>query len=221
MYIIAGLGNPGRQYENTRHNAGFHVIDCLAERMRTEVNEKKHFALCGKGMLGPEKVLLLKPQTYMNNSGQSLRAAADFYKVPPENILVISDDINLEEGALRIRMKGSAGGHNGLKSIIAHLGSQDFPRIRVGVGGKPEGWDLADYVLGTLKGNDGKRMEEAFRTAADAAELLVTEGGAAAMNRYNTRPQKPAKKERPVKKAEPGEEESVKKEGSGEKEQES
>ena len=117
---------------------------------------------------------------------------------------------------LRIRMKGSAGGHNGLKSIIAHLGSQDFPRIRVGVGGKPEGWDLADYVLGSLKGNDGKRMEEAFRTAADAAELLVTEGGPAAMNRYNTKPQKPAKKERPVKKEESGE-----KEGSGEKEQES
>ena len=216
MYIIAGLGNPGREYENTRHNAGFRVIDCLAERMRTEVNEKKHFAQCGKGMLGAEKVLLLKPQTYMNNSGQSLRAAADFYKVPPENILVISDDINLEEGVLRIRMKGSAGGHNGLKSIIAHLGSQDFPRIRVGVGGKPEGWDLADYVLGSLKGNDGKRMEEAFRTAADAAELLVTEGGPAAMNRYNTKPQKPAKKERPVKKEESGE-----KEGSGEKEQES
>ena len=216
MYIIAGLGNPGREYENTRHNAGFRVIDCLAERMRTEVNEKKHFALCGNGMLGAEKVLLLKPQTYMNNSGQSLRAAADFYKVPPENILVISDDINLEEGVLRIRMKGSAGGHNGLKSIIAHLGSQDFPRIRVGVGGKPEGWDLADYVLGSLKGNDGKRMEEAFRTAADAAELLVTEGGPAAMNRYNTKPQKPAKKERPVKKEESGE-----KEGSGEKEQES
>ena len=158
----------------------------------------------------------------MNNSGQSLRAAADFYTVPPENMLGISDDINLEEGVLRIRMKGSAGGHNGLKSIIAPLGSQDFPRIRVGVGGKPEGWDLADYVLGSLKGNDGKRMEEAFRTAADAAELLVTEGGPAAMNRYNTKPQKPAKKERPVKKEESGEKEgSGEEEGSGEKEQES
>ncbi|MBQ7535831.1 MAG: aminoacyl-tRNA hydrolase [Stomatobaculum sp.] len=190
MYIIAGLGNPGREYENTRHNVGFHVIDCLADRMRTEVGERKHFALCGKGMIGGEKVLLMKPQTYMNNSGQSLRAAADFYKVPPENILVISDDINLEEGKLRIRMKGSAGGHNGLKSIIQHLGSQDFPRIRVGIGGKPEGWDLADYVLGKLKGNDEERMQEAYRTAADAAECLVTEGGAAAMNRFNTKAQK-------------------------------
>lgn len=216
MYLIAGLGNPGDKYENTRHNVGFHVIDVLADRMRTTVAEKKHFALTGRGVIGAERVILAKPQTYMNNSGQSLRAIADFYKIPPEDIIVISDDIDLEEGQLRIRLKGSAGGHNGLKSIIAHLGSQDFPRIRVGVGGKPEGWDLADYVLGSLKGNDGKRMEEAFRTAADAAELLVTEGGPAAMNRYNTKPQKPAKKERPVKKEESGE-----KEGSGEKEQES
>ncbi len=196
MYIIAGLGNPGKEYENTRHNVGFHVIDCLADRIRTDVTEKKHFALCGKGMLSGEKVLLMKPQTYMNNSGQSLRAAADFYKVEPEHIIVVSDDINLEEGQLRIRLKGSAGGHNGLKSIIAHLGSQDFPRIRVGIGGKPEGWDLADYVLGKLKGNDADRMEEAYRTAADAVSLLIAEGGAAVMNQYNRKPEK-AKPEKP------------------------
>ena len=214
MYIIAGLGNPGREYENTRHNVGFHVIDCLADRMRTEVCERRHFALCGRGMIGAEKVLLMKPQTYMNNSGQSLRAAADFYKVPPENILVISDDINLEEGKLRIRMKGSAGGHNGLKSIIQHLGSQDFPRIRVGIGGKPEGWDLADYVLGKLKGNDEKRMQEAYQTAADAAELLVSEGGAAAMNRFNTKAQKAKEKKEESGKKETDTKETVKKETS-------
>ena len=139
MYIIAGLGNPGGKYENTRHNVGFHVIDTLADRMGIRVDEKKHFALCGKGILAGERVVLLKPQTYMNNSGQSLRAAADFYKVEPEQIIVISDDIDLEQGQLRIRLKGSAGGHNGLKSIIQHLGAQDFPRVRVGIGGKPEG----------------------------------------------------------------------------------
>ena len=165
-------------------------------------------------MIGAEKVLLMKPQTYMNNSGQSLRAAADFYKVPPENILVISDDINLEEGKLRIRMKGSAGGHNGLKSIIQHLGSQDFPRIRVGIGGKPEGWDLADYVLGKLKGNDEKRMQEAYQTAADAAELLVSEGGAAAMNRFNTKAQKAKEKKEESGKKETDTKETVKKETS-------
>ncbi len=215
-YIIAGLGNPGKKYDGTRHNIGFTVIDAFVAQENLSGPVKFGKSLLWDGRIGGTRIFAVKPQTYMNNSGQSLRAAADFYKVPPENILVISDDINLEEGVLRIRMKGSAGGHNGLKSIIAHLGSQDFPRIRVGVGGKPEGWDLADYVLGSLKGNDGKRMEEAFRTAADAAELLVTEGGPAAMNRYNTKPQKPAKKERPVKKEESGE-----KEGSGEKEQES
>lgn len=193
MYLIAGLGNPGDKYENTRHNVGFHVIDVLADRMRTTVAEKKHFALTGRGVIGAERVILAKPQTYMNNSGQSLRAIADFYKIPPEDIIVISDDIDLEEGQLRIRLKGSAGGHNGLKSIIAHLGSQDFKRVRVGIGGKPEGWDLADYVLGQLKGDDRETMEKAYRTAADAVETMVTEGGEAAMTRFNKKPKKKKK----------------------------
>ena len=210
MYIIAGLGNPGREYENTRHNAGFRVIDCLAGRLGTEVNDRKHLALCGKGVIAGEKVLLMKPQTYMNNSGQSLRAAADFYKVEPENILVISDDINLEEGQLRIRLKGSAGGHNGLKSIIAHLNSQNFPRIRVGVGGKPEGYDLADYVLGRPKGNDEKRMEEAYLTAAEAVECLIRDGGSEAMNRFNKKAEKPAKTEKPAKAEKPAAKETEK-----------
>ena len=193
MFMIAGLGNPGKEYENTRHNVGFQVIDRLAEELGIQVNEKKHFALCGKGLLAGQRVLLLKPQTYMNNSGQSIRAAADFYQIPPEQILVVSDDINLPQGQLRLRLKGSAGGHNGLKSIIAHLGSQDFPRLRVGVGGKPEGWDLADYVLGKLKGNDAETMDEAFRKAAEAVKYLVEEGGEAAQNKYNQKPPKPPK----------------------------
>ena len=203
MYIIAGLGNPGGKYENTRHNVGFHVIDTLADRMGIRVDEKKHFALCGKGILAGERVVLLKPQTYMNNSGQSLRAAADFYKVEPEQIIVISDDIDLEQGQLRIRLKGSAGGHNGLKSIIQHLGAQDFPRVRVGIGGKPEGWDLADYVLGQLKGNDAEAMQNAYHTAADAVEAMISEGGDIAMNRYNRKPEKPKKEKKPENTAAP------------------
>ena len=203
MYIIAGLGNPGGKYENTRHNVGFHVIDTLADRMGIRVDEKKHFALCGKGILAGERVVLLKPQTYMNNSGQSLRAAADFYKVEPEQIIVISDDIDLEQGQLRIRLKGSAGGHNGLKSIIQHLGAQDFPRVRVGIGGKPEGWDLADYVLGQLKGNDAEAMQTAYHTAADAVEAMISEGGDIAMNRYNRKPEKPKKEKKPENTAAP------------------
>ena len=203
MYIIAGLGNPGGKYENTRHNVGFHVIDTLADRMGIRVDEKKHFALCGKGILAGERVVLLTPQTYMDNSGQSLRAAADFYKVEPEQIIVISDDIDLEQGQLRIRLKGSAGGHNGLKSIIQHLGAQDFPRVRVGIGGKPEGWDLADYVLGQLKGNDAEAMQNAYHTAADAVEVMISEGGDIAMNRYNRKPEKPKKEKKPENTAAP------------------
>ena len=204
MYIVAGLGNPGGKYENTRHNVGFHVVDTLADRMGVRVDEKKHFALCGKGILAGQRVVLLKPQTYMNNSGQSLRAAADFYKVAPEEIIVISDDIDLEQGQLRIRLKGSAGGHNGLKSIIQHLGSQDFPRVRVGIGGKPEGWDLADYVLGQLKGNDAETMQTAYHTAADAVEVMISEGGDIAMNRFNRKPEKPKKEKKPKKAPENG-----------------
>lgn len=190
MYIIAGLGNPGTEYEHTRHNAGFRAVDCLAERMNTELREKKFFALCGKTVFCGERVLLMKPQTYMNRSGESLRAAADFFRVKADHIIVISDDINLEEGQLRIRLKGSAGGHNGLKSVISQLGSQEFRRIRVGVGAKPENWDLADYVLGAFKGDDRERMEEAYRNAAEAACLMITDGEEKAMNRYNRRMEK-------------------------------
>ncbi len=185
MYIIAGLGNPSKEYEKTRHNAGFDTIDLLAEKLGIDLTEKKHRAYCGKGMIGTEKVLLLKPQTFMNNSGESLRDAADFYKVEPEQILVIYDDISLEPGQLRIRMKGSAGGHNGIKSIIAHLGTQDFPRIKIGVGAKPERMDLADYVLSRFSPAEREKMEESFREGAEAVITFLKDGKDAAMNQYN------------------------------------
>ena len=185
MYIIAGLGNPSKEYEKTRHNAGFDTIDLLAEKLGIDLTEKKHRAYCGKGMIGTEKVLLLKPQTFMNNSGESLRDAADFYKVEPEQILVIYDDISREPGQLRIRMKGSAGGHNGIKSIIAHLKTQDFPRIKIGVGAKPERMDLADYVLSRFSPAEREKMEESFREGAEAVITFLKDGKDAAMNQYN------------------------------------
>ena len=175
MYLIAGLGNPTREYEKTRHNVGFETIDILADKAGTTVTEKKHKALYGKGYIGGQKVILAKPQTYMNLSGESIREIADFYKIEPENIIILCDDINLSEGQLRIRLKGSAGGHNGLKNIISHLGTQEFPRIRIGVGEKPRGMDLADYVLGRFPKEQQAVMEEAYRDAADAACMMIEE----------------------------------------------
>ena len=185
MYLIAGLGNPTREYEKTRHNVGFEAIDILADKAGTTVTEKKHKALYGKGYIGGQKVILAKPQTYMNLSGESIREIADFYKIEPENIIILCDDINLSEGQLRIRLKGSAGGHNGLKNIISHLGTQEFPRIRIGVGEKPRGMDLADYVLWRFPKEQQAVMEEAYRDAADAACMMIEEGADAAMNHYN------------------------------------
>ena len=190
MYIIAGLGNPGREYEKTRHNAGFEVINRLAERLQVLSWEKKHKALAGKAVYAGEKLLLLKPQTYMNLSGESLLSAASFYRVTPDHILVISDDIDLAEGRLRIRKSGSAGGHNGLKSIISNLGSADFVRIRVGVGSKPAGWDLADYVLGRAKGEDAEKMEEAYADAVEAVLTVLESGVDKAMNEVNRKEKK-------------------------------
>lgn len=187
MYIIAGLGNPTKEYDKTRHNAGFSVIDVLADRMRIEVSEKKHKALCGRGVLEGQKVVLAKPQTFMNLSGESLRAMMDFYKVAPQDVIVIYDDVSLEPGQLRIRTKGSAGGHNGIKSIIAHLGTQEFPRIKVGVGAKPHGMDLADYVLSRFSKGEQELMEESFREAAAAAVMMVSDGMEVAMNHFNAK----------------------------------
>lgn len=185
MYIIAGLGNPTKEYEKTRHNAGFDAIDVLAEKHGIQITERKHKAFCGTGFIGGERVLLAKPQTFMNASGESLREAADFYKIRPEQVIVIYDDISLRVGQLRIRTKGSAGGHNGIKSIISHLGSQDFPRIKIGVGAKPDRMDLADYVLSRFSQTDRQMMEDAFQDAADAVEFMLADGADAAMNRYN------------------------------------
>lgn len=187
MILIAGLGNPGKEYENTRHNAGFLVLDTLAQKLGADLSERKHRALCGKAVIGGQKVILLKPQTYMNSSGESIRAAADYYKVPPEDILVVYDDISLAPGQLRIRAKGSAGGHNGIKSIIAHLGTQEFPRVKVGIGEKPPRMDLADYVLGHFSSGEKKIMEEAAEEAADAICEIVNVGIEQAMNDHNRR----------------------------------
>ena len=185
MYLIIGLGNPGREYEHTRHNAGFDAIDVLAGKLGADVKEKKHKGLCGKGMIAGEKVILLKPQTFMNLSGESVRAAADFYKIDAEHMIVLYDDIDLDVGKLRVRAKGSAGGHNGIKNIIAHMGTQEFPRVRIGVGAKPDRMDLADYVLGRFSQVERPVMEDAFEEAAEAAIAVVEDGIDAAMNRFN------------------------------------
>lgn len=186
MYVIAGLGNPGSRYEKTRHNVGYQVVDRLALRYHIEFSQKKHKAVCGTGVIEGQKVLLVKPQTYMNLSGESVWEVMDYYKLDPEKeLLVIYDDISLEPGKLRIRKKGSAGGHNGIKNIILHLGTQVFPRIKVGVGEKPEGYDLADYVLGHFSGEEEEKMREAFDRAAQAAVSVLTEGAEKAMNEFN------------------------------------
>ncbi len=186
MFIIAGLGNPTKQYEKTRHNVGFDVIDLLAEKYNIRVSEKKHKALCGTGMIEGRKALLVKPQTFMNLSGESLGAILNFYKLEPwTNLIVIYDDISLPPGRLRIRKKGSAGGHNGIKSIIKHTGTQEFLRIKIGVGEKPQGWDLADYVLGRFSKEDRALVEEAFQNACEAVALMVQGETDRAMNVFN------------------------------------
>lgn len=186
MYIIVGLGNPSKEYEGTRHNTGFEVIDRLAEKYNISVDTKKHRALIGKGMIAGQKVILAKPQTFMNLSGESVRSLLDYYKVDEEEeLLVIYDDISLDNGQIRIRAKGSAGGHNGIKSIIAHVGGQVFPRIKVGVGEKPPKYDLADYVLGHFSKAEQELMEEGYEHAVSAAEQIVAGNITAAMNEYN------------------------------------
>lgn len=186
MYIIAGLGNPGSKYEKTRHNVGFQVIDRLAVKYHIDINMKKHKAVCGTGVIEGRKVLLVKPQTYMNLSGESIREVTDFYKVDPEEeFLVVYDDVSLNPGQLRIRKKGSAGGHNGIKNIIQHLGTQTFPRIKVGVGAKPEGYDLADYVLGHFPKEDESKMLDAYDRAVLAIAEFLTDGPDKAMNDFN------------------------------------
>ena len=185
MKVIVGLGHPGKKYENTRHNIGFAAIDYIAEKEGININTGKHKALVGSGYIDGVKVLLVKPQTFMNLSGESLRPIMDFYKLEPEDFLVIFDDIDLDVGRIRIRRKGSAGGHNGIKSIISHLGSMEFPRIKIGVGAKPPGYDLADYVLGHFSKADQEILQERFEDVYDAVKLIVGDDITEAMNRHN------------------------------------
>ena len=186
MFIIAGLGNPTKEYEGTRHNVGFDVIDRISEKYNITVDVKKHRALIGKGMIAGQKVILAKPQTYMNLSGESLRSIVDYYKIDPEEeLLVIYDDISLDVGQLRIRKKGSAGGHNGIKSIISNLGHDAFLRIKIGVGEKPRGYDLADYVLGHFEREDKEKMEEAYEKAVQAVRMALHGDVCEAMNQFN------------------------------------
>lgn len=185
MYLVVGLGNPGSKYTKTRHNIGFRVVEALAERNGARLDTDKHKGLIGKGTIGAEKVIFAKPLTYMNLSGECVRAVADFYKIPAENVIVVFDDISLDVGKLRIRKKGSAGGHNGIKSIIAHLGGENFPRLKFGVGDKPSGMDLADYVLGNFSAADEQILKQAIDRACDAVECMINEGPDAAMNKFN------------------------------------
>ena len=185
-WLIVGLGNPGDKYEATRHNVGFMVVDELAERARTPVQKLKFRALTNTAQVGDAKALLMKPVTYMNLSGEAVRQAADFYKVPPERVLVISDDVSLPVGKLRLRRGGSAGGHNGLKNNILHLGSDQFPRVKIGVGEKPHpDYDMAEWVLSRFIGEDKRTMDEAIKRAADSVECCIREGMDRAMNRFN------------------------------------
>lgn len=190
MFAIVGLGNPGKKYENTRHNIGFVAIDALAEKYGIRISEKKHKAVCGSGYIEGVKVILVKPQTFMNLSGESVREVLDFYKLDPETeLLVMYDDISLEPGNIRIRKKGSAGGHNGIKSIIAHAGTQTFPRIKIGVGEKPSGWDLADYVLGHFTEEDQTKLKEIMPDVISAATLIAQDETDKAMNDFNAKKQ--------------------------------
>lgn len=186
MKLIVGLGNPGREYVHTRHNAGFEVMDAIADHVSADISQKKFKALIDKVRIGNESVLLMKPQTYMNNSGEAVRAAMDFYHLTPQDLLVIYDDMDMPVGRLRLRQKGSAGGHNGIKSIIAQLGTEEFPRIRVGVGAKPNPqYDLADWVLSKFSEEDMTALQPALEHAADAAVKIVGGDMNTAMNLYS------------------------------------
>ena len=185
-WLIVGLGNPGKDYERTRHNAGFRAVDLLADQLGCKIDKGKFQGLYGQALYNGTKVMLLKPQTYMNLSGEAVREAVQFYKIPADHVLVVSDDTALAVGKLRIRKGGSAGGHNGLKSLIQHLGTDQFPRVRVGVGEKPHpDYDMADWVLGKFVGEDKKAIDAAVKKAADAIECIIKEGIEKGMNKFN------------------------------------
>ena len=193
MFLIVGLGNPTKQYEKTRHNIGFDVMDALAYKYNISISENKHKALCGKGVIEGMKVVLAKPQTYMNLSGESVAELVNYYKLDPESeLIVVFDDISLEPGNIRIRKKGSAGGHNGIKNIIANLGTDHFMRVKVGVGEKPKNWDLADYVLSPFTKDERPLVNLAIEHAAKAIEQMLNGDVDAAMNEYNRKSANPA-----------------------------
>ena len=184
-YLVVGLGNPGRDYENTRHNAGFLAVDALAEKLGTKIDRLKFKSLCGDAMIGEHRVLLMKPSTFMNNSGEAVREAMQFHKIPIEQVLVLFDDVSLDVGRLRIRRQGSDGGHNGIKSIIGNIG-QDFPRVKIGVGEKPRPeYDLADWVLSRLTQAEKKAVEARYDDICGALELMMKGQFDTAMSRYN------------------------------------
>ena len=185
-FLVAGLGNPEKKYTLTRHNSGFLCVDFLAEKHGFKINKLKFKAVIADTVINSHRCIVMKPQTYMNLSGESLREWVNYYKLDPETeMIVIYDDIDLEPGQIRIRKKGSAGGHNGIKSIIAQLGTQNFYRIKVGVGAKPRGWDLADYVLGRFSSDERIAVDKAICDAADAVEMILRDGIESAMNHYN------------------------------------
>ena len=191
MFLIVGLGNPGKKYEKTRHNIGFDAIDYIAEKYHISVSDNKHKAICGKGVINGQKVILAKPQTFMNLSGESVREIINFYKIDPEDeMVVLFDDISLAPGNNRIRKKGSAGGHNGIKDIIAQTGTSNFKRVKIGVGEKPAGWDLADHVLGHFNNADRKLVEEALEDVCEATSLIVMDEIDKAMNDFNQKKQR-------------------------------
>ena len=185
MYIIAGLGNPGSEYELTRHNIGFRVIDELAEEYNINIGENKHKGLIGKGVIEGQRVVLVKPQTFMNLSGECIRAVIDYYKESIDHFIVVYDDISLDVGKLRVRPKGSAGGHNGIKNIIAQLGTDEFARVKFGVGDKPKEWDLADWVLSRYPKEVEADVENGIKKACDAVACIMNEGIESGMNKYN------------------------------------
>ncbi len=185
MYVVIGLGNPGKDYTNTRHNVGFDTIDILSRRNKIDLNKIKFKAVYGEGKIGNEKVMLVKPQTFMNNSGISVRELFQFYKVPVENIIIVVDDIDIDFAAIRVKKKGSAGSHNGLKSIIYHLQDENFPRVKIGIGKKYPNQDLADFVLSRFPKEEKPAMDESLLTAAEAVEKIICEGIDSAMNKYN------------------------------------
>ncbi len=186
MFVIVGLGNPEKKYFGTRHNVGFDTIDVLSDKYHIGLTETKFKAAYGKGRIGAERVILVKPLTYMNLSGEAVSPLCNYFKVDPkENLIVISDDVELDVGKLRVRPKGSAGGHNGLKNIIAQLGHNEFARVRVGVGKKPKEWDMVDWVLGHFEGDDAATIKQSINDAAEAVVCIMEEGVDSAMNKFN------------------------------------